>query len=654
MRPKELTLRGLVLGILITTVFTAANVYLGLKVGLTFASSIPAAVISMAILSLVRDSSILENNIVQTVASAAGTLSAIIFVLPGLVIVGWWTGFPFWTSSLVCLTGGVLGVLFTIPLRRALVTNSDLPYPEGVAAAEVLKVGSGTRGETASEAGEAREGLTAVVLGTVASAGLAIVAATRVAAAGISGFVAVTARVATGYDIAFSLALFGAGHLVGLSVGMAMLTGLVIAWFAGVPILTYLQPAPEELALAEHAENIWRHQVRFIGAGAIGIAAMWTLAKLSRPVVGGLVATLASSRAVATADERDRDLSPGWIVGLTIVCLLVSAWLSVHFLRGTPLASNTVMLTAIAVPFVLIVGFLIAGICGYMAGLIGASNSPISGVGILSIVTCAAILVTFASPSVENRSALVAYALFVTAIVFACATISNDNLQDLKTGQLVGASPRRQQIALIVGVAAGAAVIPPVLNLLARAYGFAGAANIGAVAENPLPAPQATLISALAQGVIGGNLDWKMIGIGALVGVVIIAIDEALGAAKRLRIPPLAVGIGIYLPMSATFAVVLGSVVGHWYEGRAARMRNPDRAQRLGVLVASGMIVGESLFGVLNAGLIVATSSDAPIAVVPGTFALANPIGIVAFVALVTLLYRWMLQRSTAAPAARS
>src|SRR5829696_4665745 len=213
MKPKELTIRSLILGALITTIFTAANVYLGLKVGLTFASSIPAAVISMAILSFVKNSSILENNIVQTVASAAGTLSAIIFVLPGLVIVGWWTGFPFWQSFLICLSGGVLGVLFTIPLRRALVTNSDLPYPEGVAAAEVLKVGSGTRGETKDESGEAREGLVAVVLGTVASAGLAIVAATRVLAGGIASFVAITARVATGYDIAFSLALFGAGHL---------------------------------------------------------------------------------------------------------------------------------------------------------------------------------------------------------------------------------------------------------------------------------------------------------------------------------------------------------------------------------------------------------------------------------------------------------
>ena len=321
--PRELTLRGLVLGALITTIFTAANVYLGLRVGLTFASSIPAAVISMAILSAVKDSSILENNIVQTVASAAGTLSAIIFVLPGLVIVGWWTGFPFWQSFLICLSGGVLGVLFTIPLRRALVTTSDLPYPEGVAAAEVLKVGSGRRGEAGSNAGEAREGLVAVILGSVASAGLAIFTGTRIAAAEVQGFFQVTARSTSGYDIAWSLALFGAGHLVGLSVGLAMFTGLVIAWVFAVPILTAMLPPATGMDFAAHAADVWSHQVRFIGAGAIGISSIWTLVTLARPVIGGLMTTLAAARGAADADERDRDLPSAWIYGLTVVCLAI-------------------------------------------------------------------------------------------------------------------------------------------------------------------------------------------------------------------------------------------------------------------------------------------------------------------------------------------
>lgn len=648
MQPKELTLRGLVLGALLTTVFTAANIYLGLKVGLTFASSIPAAVMSMAVLSVVKDSSILENNIVQTVASAAGTLSAIIFVLPGLVIVGWWTGFPFWQSFLICLSGGVLGVLFTVPLRRALVTNSDLPYPEGVAAAEVLRVGSGTRGETKDEAGEAREGLVAVMRGAVASAGLAIITATRVASGELTGFFPVGATASSGYNIAWSLALVGAGHLVGLSVGMAMLFGLIISWGIAVPLLTSMQPAVAGVTLAAHTGAIWSTQVRFIGAGAIGIASIYTLARLTRPIVDGLVSTLKASEVADTGDETDRDLSPPWIIALTVVCLAITAWLAFTFARSTVLAPHALTLTIVAVPFVLLAGFLIAGICGYMAGLIGASNSPISGVGILSIVLCASLVVLAVAPSATTRPALVAFALFVTSIVFACATISNDNLQDLKTGQLVGASPRKQQIALIVGVAAGAAVIPFVLNLLAKAYGFAGAANIGVVTAKPLPAPQATLISALAEGVIGGKLDWKMIGIGALVGVGLILLDTLLGATKRLRIPPLAVGLGIYLPMSATFAVVIGALLSHWYDRRVRSMANPERAERLGTLVASGLIVGESIWGVINAGLIVGFSTEAPMGIVPESFALAPWLGLLGFVGAIVWLYGWMLRRSRA------
>ncbi len=649
MQPKELTLRGLILGALITTVFTAANVYLGLKVGLTFASSIPAAVISMALLSAVKDSTILENNIVQTVASAAGTLSAIIFVLPGLVIVGWWTGFPFWQSFLICLSGGILGVMFTIPLRRALVTTSDLPYPEGVAAAEVLKVGSSARGETKDETGEAREGLTAVILGSVASAGLAIVSGTRIFAGGLSGFLRLGGTASTGYDFAWSLALLGAGHLVGLSVGMAMLVGQIISWVIAVPILTGMQPAAAGVELADHTISIWRTQVRFIGAGTIAVAAIYTLIRLAKPVVGGLVSTLAASRAVATTDDLDRDISPAWIVALTAACLVIAAWLAFTFARDSVLAPSALTLTLIAVPFVLVIGFIIAGVSGYMAGLIGASNSPISGVGILSIVVCASLVTLAVSPTEGTRQALVAFALFVTAIVFACATISNDNLQDLKTGQLVGASPMRQQIALIVGVAAGAAVIPFVLNLLAKAYGFAGAPNIGVITENPLPAPQATLIAALAQGVIGGSLEWKMLGIGALVGVGLILLDTAMGAMKKLRLPPLAVGIGIYLPMSATAVVIIGAVLSHWYDRRTRTMPNPERAQRLGTLVASGLIVGESIWGVIVAGLIVFLAKDAPIALVPGDFALAPWLGILGFIGAIVWLYGWMLRRSAVA-----
>lgn len=645
----EITLRGLILGVLITLVFTAANVYLGLKVGLTFATSIPAAVISMAVLSAFRNSTILENNIVQTVASAAGTLSAIIFVLPGLVIVGWWVGFPFWESFLICASGGILGVLFTIPLRRAMVTTSDLPYPEGVAAAEVLGIGNRARNEATREAGE---GLLAVIYGAVASAALAIVAATRIATAEYTTFFRVSGAAGSGIDMGYSLALVGAGYLVGLSVGMAMLLGLLISWAGAVPILTSIQHAAAGADFATFIDTVWRKEVRFIGAGAIAVASVWTLLKLIGPVVSGVVSTMSASRAAkgGTADLRDTDLSPGMIGLIAVLCLIVIAYLLITFLTPTALVGSMMALVIAAVPFVFVGGFLIAAICGYMAGLIGASNSPISGVGILAILFSATVFALVVHPAdAASQNALVAFALFATAIVFAIATISNNNLQDLKTGQLVGATPRAQQWALIVGVIAGAAVIPPVLNLLAQAFGFAGAPNINTVTAQPLAAPQATLISALAQGVISGKLDWNMIGIGAALGVALIVLDEVLGRLKLLRLPPLAVGIGIYLPMSATLPVVIGAIIGHWYDGWTRTTRNPDHSRQLAVLVASGMIVGESLFGVLNAGLIVALSSDAPMALVPADFALANWIGPALFAALIVLLYGWMIRRARVA-----
>jgi putative OPT family oligopeptide transporter len=645
----ELTIRGLLLGAAITLLFTAANVYLGLKVGLTFASSIPAAVISMAVLSVFPGSNIRENNIVQTVASAAGAMASIIFVLPGLVIVGWWNGFPFWESFLVCASGGTLGVLFTIPLRRALVTNSDLPYPEGVAAAEVLKVGSRLH-EGGPTAGLAHEGLLAIVLGSLASAGLAVFAATRIAAGEVQSFFRVGADGATGYNLAFSLALLGAGHLVGIAVGLAMLLGLLIAWAAAVPILTALQPDPSA-ALETHVMHVWTTQVRFIGAGAMAVAALWTLARLAHPLISGFVRTVAASRLAdaPSSDQSDRDLSGQAIITLTIVCLALITALLWNFARGTVLSGVALPLTLAALPFVVIAGFIVAAICGYMAGLIGSSNSPVSGVGILAIVTCSAMLLVVAPATPQSAPALVAFALFTTAIVFGVAVTSNDNLQDLKTGQLVGAAPWRQQIALIVGIIAGSLVIPPILNLLAQAYGFAGAPNLATITAKPLPAPQASLISTLALGVIGRKLDWDMIGIGAGIGAVIVALDSFLGSRKLLRLSPLAVGMGIYLPMSATLPVMIGAVIGWWYNRRAAATPGPERAQHLGVLVASGMIVGESLFGVLLAGLIVGLNNDAPLALVAGNFAPATMIGIASFVLLIVLLYGWMLRQGATA-----
>ncbi len=634
----ELTLRGVLLGGAITILFTAANVYMGLRVGLTFATSIPAAVISMAVLRLFATSNILENNIVQTVASAAGTLAAICFILPGLVMVGWWQGFPFWTTAFVCALGGLLGVMFSIPLRRALVVDSPLPYPEGRAAAEVLKVGEGSREGDA----ESRDGLRVMATSTLVSAGFAALVYMRLAVAEATRFFKVGAS-ATGIAGGLSFALLGAGHLVGLSVGLAMFAGLVIGWGIATPWLTAL--VPQTGTVEEFATTIWATQVRFIGAGVIGVAAIWTLLRIIGPIVKGIVSAMAASRARRVGGEglarEDRDMPMGIVALVSGAALIPIAFLLAQFIAGGPLEDVAAPLIGLTLVFILLAGAFIASVCGYMAGLIGASNSPISGVGILSIISAALLLAIFFAPGLGEggEPALIAYALFTTAIVFGIATISNDNLQDLKTGQLVGATPWRQQVALIFGVLFGSAVIPPVLDLLNTAYGFAGSPGVG---PHALPAPQAALVSALASGVLGGDLDWSLIGTGAAIGVAIVLIDEMLNRRGRLRLHPLGVGIGIYLPMATTMTVVIGAVVGYVYDRRVERRSaNPERAKRMGVLAATGMIVGESLFNVAYAALVVGSGSEAPIAVVGDGFGTAALIGgTLLFVLLVAWLYR--------------
>ena len=615
-RRVELTVRGVVLGALITVVFTAANVYLGLKVGLTFATSIPAAVISMAVLRGFRGSSIWENNIVQTVASAAGTLSSIIFVLPGLVMIGWWTGFPFWESFGICVVGGILGVMYSVPLRRAMVTGSDLPYPEGVAAAEVLRVGAGT-GTAADPAAvaENKAGFMTVVWGSVASAAFAAIIATKAFAGEVVGYVRAGAGV-TGVDIGLSLALLGVGHLVGLTVGIAMLVGLVVAWGVLVPILASHHPATADIAGL--AGTVFRKEVRFIGAGSIGVAALWSLGRLAGPVVGGVMSSLRASRtrsagAGDTLPITEQDIPFKTVVLTIVVCLVPLAVLLALFLNGTPLMSGAAGLVIGALLYVVIAGLIVAAVCGYMAGLVGSSNSPVSGLAILTVLGASLLLLIVARPGDTTAGkALVAFALFVTAVILNVATISNDNLQDLKTGQLVGATPWRQQLALVYGVVFGAVVIPPILNMLNTAYGFPGSPVHG-ITGQPLNAPQATLISALSQGVITGQLPWNLLGIGALLGVAIVIVDEVLRRTAKRQFPPLAVALALYLPMSVTFMIVVGAFAGKAYDRWTSAKRNPDAAKRLGVLLASGLIVGESLWGVIYSGIIVATKRDAPI-----------------------------------------
>ena len=644
MPPRELTLRGIVLGALLTIVFTAANVYLGLKIGLTFATSIPAAVISMAVLKAFKDATIQENNIVQTIASAAGTLSAIVFVLPGLVMIGWWYRFPYLESLLVIVIGGILGVMYSVPLRRALVTGSNLPYPEGVAAAEVLKVGAGVGG-----AEENKRGLAAVLLGTVIAVLYPLMAKLKLVAESAS----MTLRIgsgATSLSTGLSLALIGVGHLVGLAVGLAMLTGIVISFFIILPQLTAGGP-PTGIELADFVSNTFRQKVRFIGAGTIGVAAIWTLLKVIGPIVRGLAGALAANRARTASGAgidslalSERDLPVPVVFGTIIALMLPIAALLWWFAADGPVEQSMGLILMLSVLYVLIAGVMIASVTGYMAGLIGASNSPISGVGILAVlgISLLLVLVLGRDHSPGEVKALVAYALFVTAIVFGIATISNDNLQDLKTGQLVGATPWRQQVALVLGVIFGGIVIPPLLNLLNSTFGFQGAEGAG---PDALAAPQAALISAIAQGVLGGTLQWNLIGLGAAIGAGAVLIDELLRQTGRGSLPPLAVGMGMYLPMDVTAFVILGAVLGHLYNRWAARQSSPAFAERIGVLTATGLIVGDSLFNVAYAAIVAATNNPDALAIVDNN-PYSTPLGLALFGGLVWFAYARM--RSTA------
>jgi putative OPT family oligopeptide transporter len=654
--PAELTIRSIIIGIIITLVFTAANVYFGLKAGLTFSTSIPAAVISMAILRGFRGATIQENNIVQTVASAAGTLSAIIFVLPGLIMIGWWTGFPFWISFGICALGGILGVMYSIPLRRALVTGSDLPYPEGVACAEVLKVGSGGDKQHAADIEHGRAGLMAVLWGSIVSAAFAVIVATQLFAADVAQTFRIGRRGSvSGYDFFLSFALLGIGHLVGLSVGIAMLVGAIIGWGWGVPHYSAIAGDITSTA-AQLAQTTWSHKVRFLGAGAIGVSAIWTLLKLVKPVAQGLAGAMAASRArkagkADTLPITERDIPIGIVAVVTLVCMVPIGWLLGYFGNTSGLGAHMTILVIGGLAYVILMSFFVSAVTGYMAGLIGSSNSPLSGIGILVVIGAALLLVLGVKPYVgpDASKALMAFALFTTAVIFNVASIANNNLQDLKTGQLVDATPWKQQVALIIGVVAGAFVIPPVLDLVNHAYGFVGAPGAD-LRPNPLPAPQAGLISSLAQGVIAAQIDWTLIRTGALIGIAIILLDEILGrTTKHMRVPPLAVGLGIYLPTSSTLMIVVGAIVGWLFERRANRTPRPEQTKQLGVLLASGLIVGESIIGVIISAIVVFSGSAAPLAIVGPGFELAGTIiGGVGFAVIAFALYSWILRMGTA------
>lgn len=624
---KELTLRGMVLGALITVLFTASNVYLGLKVGMTFASSIPAAVISMAVLKFFKDSSILENNMVQTQASSAGTLSSVIFVLPGLLMMGYWQDFPFWQTMLICAAGGTLGVLFTIPLRRAMVVNSDLPYPEGVAAAEILKAGNHEEGDS---------GVKDIAYGGIFAATVAFFTnGLRVVADGASAWVS-NGKAMFQLPMGFSLALVGAGYLIGIVGGLAMLLGVLLTWGVAVPYFTAHADVAADANMVDVAMTAWKTKVRFIGVGTIGIAAIWTLLILMKPMIEGMVHSfrMLKGNAGEAVERIDIDLSPKtmiYILIATVALIVISLY---HFIAAAPISPELAVLLVVVCTFLAVfIGFFVAAASGYMAGLVGSSSSPISGIGIISVIVISLVLVTIGNSAglfetIDGQKFLTALTLFTASIVLTTATISNDNLQDLKTGLLVHATPWRQQVALIIGCFVGALVIAPVLEILYHAYGFSGALPRPDMdPAQALSAPQATIMTTISQGIFSNKLEWTYILSGVGLGVVLIVIDAFLKkiSDKKIGLPVIAVGIGIYLPPSINTPVIIGAFLAWFitrhianYAKRTGNKAVVAKAERFGTLFSAGLIVGESLMGVVLAFVIAASvssgGSEAPLA----------------------------------------
>ena len=589
----------------------------------------------MAVLRSFRDSTIQENNIVQTIASAAGTLSAIVFVLPGLVMIGWWTGFPYWLSVAVIAIGGILGVMYSVPLRRALVTGTDCPIPRG------WRLPRCSRSAPALAERENRRGLLLIVWSSIASALFYMLAQTRLLASEAAKAFGVGSG-ATAVSGSLSMLLIGVGHLVGLTVGIAMFIGLIISWAFLVPHYTALAGIPAGTDLGDFVNGVFVAKVRFIGAGTIGIAAIWTLLKILGPIISGI-----RSAMVANAERKagrggalpitERDLPIG-VVGGTIIVLMIPIGLLLYYFahesepdRGQSGGKHRaqhrlhpdrrsrdrrrVRLHGGAYRRIEQPDFgrwhsIRRRHCADPRGLVPARH------GGHGEAPCRFRLVR------DRRRFRRRHHL----------EQQPPGPQDRRARRR---DPWRQQVALVLGVIFGAIVIPPVLDLLNTAFTFQGAPGAKA---NALAAPQAALISAIAQGLLNGNFDWKLIEYGAGIGVVVIIIDEVLRKMKRGGLPPLAVGMGIYLPMALTLLVPLGALLGWFYDKWAKRTSNPEFAQRMGVLLATGLIVGESIMGVVYASIVAATQSDAPLALVAEN-PWAVPLGILIFAVVVLGFY---------------
>ena len=629
----QLTLRAVVLAVVLAMILSAANAYLGLFAGLTIATAIPAAVVSMGVLRLLGGGTILENNIVQTGASAGSSIAAgVIFTIPALIILGYWQDFKYsWVLAIAGL-GGLLGVLFSVPLRRSMIVEEPLPFPEGKAAAEVLKAGENPGPGLKILAFSAALG---GLIKALAASGMRLIPDT---AAGAGFFGKYLGYMGTN----LSPALLGVGYIVGLNIGIVVVSGSILSWHIAIPIYHAFfmgsDPALAQSIAGAHAEEIagaiWSAKIRYLGVGAMLIGGVWTLFSLRKSLLSGVKSGIAAARAGSNANmaETERDLPMKWML-VALVAFVVPLLLLYQAIVG---------MWHVSIPMAIIMivaGFLFVSVSAYLAGLVGSSNNPVSGITIATILFASVVLMFLLGR--DSPIGAVA-AIMIGAVVCCAAAVGGDNLQDLKAGYIVGATPWKQQLMLGIGAFSCALIMAPVLNLLAQAYG------IGApTAEHPnaLSAPQATLMASVAKGMFGGELPWTIIGIGAAVGAVIIAIDETLKArGSSFRVPVLAAAIGIYLPLELMVPIFLGGLLAYLVEKRHGMVGTHDEAardrlHRPGTLFAAGLITGEALMGILIAIPIV-VSGRADVIALPEGLQQGQLLGLAVLALVGWLLYR--------------
>ena len=570
---NEITLKAFFLSIFLSIILSSAMVYLGLYAGMTISASIPAAIMSMGILRLFKNSNILENNIVQTAASAGESLAAgVIFTLPALLLIGYWDTISYWEVTKIAMVGGILGALFTVPLRRALILKARLRFPEGVATAAVLKTGHETDAKKSQQSLKI-SGISALVGGFVKLGELAF----SVWSSALGGAVAIKGAI-FGMGASLSPSLFSVGYIVGRNIGILAFTGGLISWAVAIPIYSYLYGFEGENYF-ESANIIWNAKIRYLGVGAMVVGGIWSVIQLAKPLIESIqlsLKTLQENSDNISLEERDLPIN---YVFIAILAMLVPISLTYFGIIGS--WSSAVILSFV----MLIFGFLFSAVAAYMAGVVGSSNNPISGVTIATILFSSLLIISFFDIDSSKGAAA---AILIGAVVCCAAAIGGDNLQDLKTGNIVGATPWKQQLMQLVGVVSAALTLGIVLTLLHEAYG---------IGSSDLPAPQVVLMTNVANGVFQGNLEWGMIYAGAILGIVIIMIDQYQAFRKAdFRVPILAVAIGIYLPIELTLPIFVGGMLNHFASKTAS-----EEGKNNGLLIASGLITGEALMAIFIA-----------------------------------------------------